>query len=131
MPYLKTKSQTNEVAALLLHEKGLFVSVVHCSYYSCVQLMKHIVIHVLGIPETKIEADVSFNRGSSHAYLINKIVYHLKVKQKDWRDFNKDINDLKTLRNDADYSDTVEIDKVLSKKSIDLSGAVLKELKKL
>ena len=41
---LKNKSSENIEAADILNKNGLFSSSVHCSYYSCYQLMEHFLL---------------------------------------------------------------------------------------
>ena len=36
---LKNKSEINSDAAKLLHDKNYYAPSIHCSYYSCLQLM--------------------------------------------------------------------------------------------
>ncbi len=51
MSILKSKSDINLMAAELLHKNSLYPSVVHCSYYSCFQLMKHLWLGKMGKTE--------------------------------------------------------------------------------
>ncbi len=116
------------MAADLLQRSNYYPSVVHCAYYSCVQLIKHILIFTIGKTETDIENEARNSPGGSHQIMINNINGHLKNNNKDWKTFNDNINQLKKLRVNADYTDS-QIDITIGKKSIILSDMVLKHLK--
>jgi hypothetical protein len=136
MAYLKSKSELNRAAADSLYKSGQHPSAVHCAYYSCVQLMKHIIIHKVGKSEQQIEAeyrqvDTSGKRiyGGIHEYLINILYNILLANNKDASKFNSNVTQLKKLRGKSDYSDTFSVDSGISSTSIKLSDIVIKELK--
>lgn len=130
MSHLKNKSEINFAAAELLHKQNFYPSVVHCSYYSCIQLMKHIWLHKMNNTEDELS---HLNRNSvdtSHQVLINQIGSFLKSKNAvAFRDFNNTIGQLKKIRNDADYKD-IQIDYNTSNSSISLSKESLNALNK-
>jgi len=126
---LQIKWPKSQAAAATLRDRGLHVSVVHCAYYACVQLMKHIVIYNIGISSEDIESEVTQTRQSTHAFLINQITTLLRHEDGDWSLFSKKINDLKRLRNDVDYSDEVPADSAKSETSIQLSDDVINMLR--
>jgi hypothetical protein len=130
MSYLKNKSEINFASAELLHTKNYYPAVVHCSYYSCIQLMKHIWLHKMNKTEDELS---QLNRNSvetSHQVLINQIGSFLKSKNSvAFRDFNNTIGQLKKIRNDADYKD-IQIDFAASVSSISLSKESLNALNK-
>ena len=128
MSHLKNKSEINSMAAILLQKQSLYPSVVHSAYYSCVQLMKHILIFTLGKTEAEISSEVRNSNSGSHEVMINNINDHLKSNNKDWKTFNTNINQLKRLRVIADYENT-QIDFGKSNDSIHLSDIVLKHLR--
>ena len=127
MSYLKTKSDVNQMAAALLQKNSHYASVVHCSYYSCLQLMKHIVINTLGISEQQIETDLEY-KGGSHTYLINKITTYLQQERKDSRVFSSSITQLRRMRNTADY-ENIQVDSTIGGNSITLSETIITHLK--
>ena len=128
MSHLKNKSELSKAAADLLQRNSFYPSVIHCAYYSCIQLMKHILIATLGKTEAEIAAEVRSSPKGSHEIMINNINKHLKSNSKDWRTFNSKITQLKRLRVDADYGN-IQIDSVKGNDSIILSDEVLRHLK--
>jgi hypothetical protein len=128
MSHLTNKSDINRAAADLLQTNYYYPSVIHCSYYSCIQLMKHIFLFILNKSEVDLESEGRTTGTGSHEVLINSINTHLKTNNKDWKTFNTNINQLKRLRVAADYQD-IEIDSGKGNDSILLSDIVLKFLK--
>ena len=128
MSNLKNKSEINRNAAVLLQSQSLYPSVIHCSYYSCFQLMKHIVLTTLGKTEADIAKEVKNSSNGSHEVMINNITAHLKVNNKDWRTFSQTIGQLKRLRVSADY-ENVSIDSVKGSNSISLCDDIIRLLK--
>lgn len=124
MPHLKNKSEINRSAADVLQKQSFYPCVVHSAYYSCVQLMKHVAINKIGIPESQIP------QNSTHEFLINTTTEFLKAKSQDWRSFLSQIGQLKKLRNIADY-DNVQIDSTKGSTSLALSDNVRKHLKSI
>ena len=74
MSILKSKSDINLMAAELLHKNSLYTSVVHCSYYSCFQLMKHLWLEKMGKTEEDLKTANNNTNEGSHEVLINKII---------------------------------------------------------
>ena len=118
------------MAAELLHKNSLYASVVHCSYYSSFQMMKHLWLVKMGKTEDELRtANLNTNEGS-HEVLINKIIVYLKNSTSlNHREFHSKIGQLKKLRKKADY-DNIQIDISLSNESINLSKASSGILKK-
>ena len=56
MSNLQNKAEINIDSAKILHDRGNYPSVAHCSYYACYQLIKHIWLHKLGKSENELEA---------------------------------------------------------------------------
>ena len=133
MSFLKNKSEINFAAAELLHQKCHFPAVVHCSYYSCVQLMKHIYLSKIKKTEDNLREEIRKSPDkSSHNTLIDEIhkfIEKLSLDKEDRVYFYKEISSLKNLRNKADYED-IEVDITKSKKSLDMSKTLLVILKK-
>ena len=104
MSHLLTKSQENLQAAQILKNRSLFASSIHCSYYSCVQLMKHTLMQKMN--KTSDEIDTESNGEGSHQWLIKEIFNILFFDKNDWNtanNFNIGVNELKKLRMKADY----------------------------
>jgi len=129
MGHLKNKSELNLGAAELLHNQSYYPSVVHCAYYSCVQLMKHTWLSSMGKTDEELRILNNNSRDGSHEVLINQIKLFIKSKSHNDRDFNRDILQLKRLRVNADYDD-VSIDYTKSNQSISLSKSTQQILKK-
>lgn len=102
MTYLKEKSDNNVKSAQSLINQSLYSSSVHCSYYSCVQLMLHILRSDLSKTEAQIERE---QRGQSfHNWLINLIKLEFDGRDPSQsRTFYSTIGQLKALRVKADY----------------------------
>lgn len=132
MGSLKIKSDLNKNAADLLHDKSYYPSVVHCAYYSCIQLMKHAWLNTMGKSENDLKLLQESHRQNSHVILINQITMFIRSKSKDnsdKRNFNNGICALKKLRVESDYKNVI-IDEDTSKESIDLSKSILNILEK-
>ena len=128
MGHLKNKSEINLDAADFLQRKGSYPSVVHCAYYSCFQLMKHIWLTNMGKSEEDLKILNEKPREGSHNALINQLKKFLTKKSLDSRTFNTEINQLKKLRIEADYGD-IQIDSSKSNNLILLSKSTQKILK--
>jgi len=128
--HLTNKSGILKDAEKILNDKCLYAAVPHCSYYSCLQLMKHIWIHTLGNTEVELESQCSIAKTGSHKVLINNIGSYIKEKNtEDFRKFNPKISQLKRLRIDSDYKDIL-CDSSMSAKSMHLSNEIIPILKK-
>ncbi len=103
--HLKTKSEQNiQLADQITTNGSEFASSVHCGYYSCVQLMLHILRSHFGQSDTEIENNERTQNKSSHNLLISEIGSELKrLNANEFRDFNSKIKQLKGIRNKADY----------------------------
>ena len=127
MSYLKNKSEINRLAADLLQKQSFYPSVIHCAYYSCIQLMKHLMLNKLGKTEIDIVNEVRNSTNGTHEVMINSIIMYLKLSNKDWKTFNTNINQLKRLRVSADY-ENIEIDSTKGSQSISLTDLIIKHL---
>jgi hypothetical protein len=106
MNFLLAKSDFNIAAAKMLIQQNYFAPSVHCSYYSCLQLMTYYLYNKLGKNEKTMEAEQRVSTEGKHEYLIN--LFTREIRPKSWessRTFNNDIIQLKKLRVDSDYKD--------------------------
>jgi uncharacterized protein (UPF0332 family) len=106
MPELLNKSELNLNAAEYLFKKGHYATVCHPAYYSCLQLIKYKIKKNLKIdyPQQSSETSASYN-GNTHVYLISKVKSEIKRKRgiEEAKIFDREIKDLKELREKADY----------------------------
>ncbi len=117
MSYLKQKSDENEKAALHLLNLNMFASSIHCTYYSCFQLILHIFLTKDVCSEYEL-SKIKKNEGS-HNETINKIAS--KIYSRDTkRSFNSAMNTLKKFRREADYLN-LEITSEKADKATDLN----------
>lgn len=100
----KEKSGESFKATNKLITEGLYNTSVHCSYYSCVQLMYHTLEKYLNMDQTEIKKESNESQ-SSHVWLINKVTQLLKqlTSKKDARNFSDSVHKLRKCRVSADY----------------------------
>lgn len=105
MSKLRQKSDFNLDAAKVLLEQNLFAPSVHCSYYSCFQLLKYTIHDFFGEDYEKQANNISTTKQKTHQYVINYITNKLKTlaSSQESRDFKRKINDLKQFRIESDY----------------------------
>lgn len=128
MSLLSQKSLINYDSAGRLQQFTNYCSVVHCAYYSSVQLMRHILLNKIGKSEADIKSETAAINGGSHVYMINETFNYLKLKNnKELIVFFNKINSLKKLRIEADYGE-VNIDYDKGRNSILLSEEINKIL---
>jgi hypothetical protein len=108
MSELTDKSEINRDAAKRLYDIQYYCSTVHCAYYSCIQLMMHIILYELGWTESTLTTAISNDkRTGSHEFYINLITKHLidkKTNRDDRKLFSEEIVNLKKLRTKSDYN---------------------------
>jgi uncharacterized protein (UPF0332 family) len=109
MSKLKEKSEFNIDAAQILIDKYLYAPSVHCSYYSCFQLMKFTMRSYFGVSYDELRQKVSVNTfGGTHTYVTH--FFNTEVRKKyglsDYTDFSRKIKDLKEFRESSDYDDS-------------------------
>ncbi|MBI9054417.1 MAG: hypothetical protein JEY96_11405 [Bacteroidales bacterium] len=134
MKGLKNKSEINIAAAKYLHEKDYYAPSVHCSYYSCLQLIKYSLNSHFRLSEKEIEIKINkyknTKKDGSHNFFISYLFKALKSTSiKESVDFNNKINLLKKHRVSADYSKN-EILYNVSNSAITLSNEITTLLKK-
>lgn len=114
MSKLRQKSDFNIEAANVLLEQNLFAPSIHCSYYSCFQLLKYTLNDFFGIDYETQAVNISISKQKTHQYVINYITNELKSLTGviESRDFKRKIKDLKQFRAESDYENIeVDIDK--------------------
>ncbi|MEH0007402.1 MAG: hypothetical protein V6Z82_01600 [Flavobacteriales bacterium] len=109
MDRIREKSELNEAAAELLIRESLHAPAVHCSYYSCFQLMKYTLKSALRISYKRQDRESQNAQGGSHLYVRDHIVKKL-VTRKEKNRFIDKFKDLKHRRKESDYRN-IEIDR--------------------
>lgn len=132
MSVLKTKSDENYRSSQILLNQSFFSSSVHCSYYSCVQIMKHILLQIDNKTENDIYEEQRANDNNLHEYLINYFVNKLRDNNlySTYRNSIGRLTELKLLRNKADYKEIV-ISESEAIRANTLSSQILSDLKYL
>ena len=106
---LKKHKESCEAAIALIHKK-LFAPAVHCSYYSCIQLIKHIFLYEAPAV-TSAQLDDAMNAqggGGTHNYLrreMKKKLLQRGLSRTQADEFANDLLGLKQVRVEADYND--------------------------
>jgi hypothetical protein len=124
MSYLKAKSEFNKSAAELLYDNNLYAPSVHCSYYSCLQLIKFLVKDFMNIDYQDQKKESDHLKQNSHEYVIRKLLNEVHgLSRIDYLDLRRNIYDLKSFREISDYENQI-VDIDLSKKSIDKANDI-------
>ncbi len=108
------KAQLNYDAARLLIDKNLYAPSIHCSYYSCLQLLKFTISDFFDVSYEQIESDIVLSGKKTHQYMIDFIYTELSAARnmEESRNFKRKIKELKKYREDSDYADVeINIDK--------------------
>lgn len=110
MSKLRQKSNFNIDAAEFLINKTYYAPSVHCSYYSCFQLMKYTIKEFFGVDYETQSINISTTKQHTHQYVINYISNELIefVGTEESRLFKRTIKDLKQFRLESDY-ENVEV----------------------
>jgi len=105
MSKLRQKSEFNIVAAEHLIKEALYAPSVHCSYYSCFQLLKFTIKDFFGIDYETQSSNIASKKQNTHQYVVNYISDGLKefVPFEERRNFKRSIKDLKQFRIESDY----------------------------
>jgi len=106
MSKLRQKSEFNIEAAKLLIRGTYYASSIHCSYYSCLQLLKYSIKEFFDIDYEKLSVLISTSGMGTHQFIIDYVVNEIKrnLSFEDSRMFSRAIKDLKQYRIDADYN---------------------------
>jgi len=129
MTHLLKKSQDNHKSALqLFGNYKYYAPSIHCAYYSCVQLMIHILL--TAGKKTEKQIDVETQKESSHNYYIREVSELItKLQPGKLVEFNK-IKELKKFRRSSDYKD-IEITFDDANKATTYSEQINSTLKKV
>ena len=123
----KIKSKKNISGADLLIRKSFPSASVHCSYYSNVQLMLHILLNDLNMSDDDIEDKSrigSRDENGFHNWLKNFIARELVLRDfMITRDFNNFFGKLKAVRIKADYKSVI-ISKNKAKEALEISKKI-------
>ena len=130
MSILENKSIENHAAGLILISQNHFSSSVHCSYYSCIQLMKYLLLLNEGKTEEELYLMQQTAKQNLHEFLINYFIQQLRENNvyTVYRNSIGKLTQLKALRNDSDYKEII-IDETKARLASDLSFKILKDLK--
>lgn len=114
MSYLRQKSEFNITAAQYLIDENIDAPSIHCSYFSCFQLLKVVLKEFLKIDYNQQEKEIKDSYLNSHKYVIKKVLNEIRQDSElRYVDMRRIIYDLKTLREKADYRD-IRIDNLTS-----------------
>lgn len=110
MSKLRNKSEFNIDAAEFLIDKNYYAPSVHCSYYSCFQLLKYTINHFCGLEYEVLASNISISKKGSHQYVIDYMTNELRgvAGAVESRKFKRNITDLKHFRQESDY-DNIEV----------------------
>lgn len=114
MSKLKEKSNFNYDAAKLLIERNLYAPSVHCSYYSCFQLLKYKLKDFGGKDYEKQNSEIAVFGSGSHEYVITNFCNEISrcVNRFEGQRFKRRIKELKQFRKESDYDNTeISLDK--------------------
>jgi len=131
MSEFENKSSQNIIAAQVLIEEALFTPSIHCSYYSCLQLCKHVLKYIIKISDQQIKDELGKPNLKSHELIREGILDNLKGKlnDKEYMNFNSTFNSLKRSREMADYTET-DIRRELAMESVEKSKSLTAIIKR-
>ena len=111
MSKIRQKSDFNIHAAERLLQETYYAPSVHCSYYSCFQLLKYTIKEFFNVDYVTQAVNISSSGQGTHQYVINYVTSELRkfVSLEEYRNFKRTIKDLKQFRLESDYDD-IEID---------------------
>lgn len=135
MSILKEKAKFNLDAAELLKTNNLFAPSVHCSYYSCLQLMKATINEFKGISYDQLKRDIQHAREkqklNTHTYVIKYIGDEIySFSKEEFAKFNRNIKQLKIFREVSDYEEK-EITFEEGSKALRIAREVRDQMKKI
>jgi len=107
MDILLKKSASSLQASGLLKDEEHYASSVHCAYYSCIQLMRHILFNYYNEDETSFDSSENTNSAGSHIFLMNELTKRIPNRNFDSRNFKNNFRNIKNYRKNADYKQIV------------------------
>ena len=117
MSHWRAKSESNLKATNILDNEPFFASSVHCSYYSCIQFMYHILhSHFLKSDEEIDDESYAGSKvaGGLHNWLLNTIFAEINNRT-DANTFDNLMSDLQILRVMSDYKNhSIDVNQALS-----------------
>jgi hypothetical protein len=110
MSKIRQKSDFNLDAAERLLKVSLYAPSVHCSYYSCFQLLKFTIKNFFNVDYETQAVNISATGQKTHQYVVNYVAGELKKLAgfEESRNFKRTIMDLKQFRFESDY-ENIEI----------------------
>ena len=125
MSKLRQKSDFNIDAAEYLLKATLYASSVHCSYYSCFQLLKYTIKEFFGKDYEAQAADIIATKQKTHQYVINYVACEVErfAGLEESRQFKRNIKDLKQYRVESDY-ENIEVNVDKSEKALRLARGI-------
>lgn len=132
MSYLKEKANLNLQVAEDLIRQSIYAPSVHCSYFGCLQFLKHTLGAYRGDSFEKIEKECKDYGGGTHGWIIDSCLaeYRKLVDFKSHKDLKREIKDLQVFRISSDYFN-VEIGDEEGEKSLKYSQNVIREIGKV
>nr|WP_320021715.1 hypothetical protein [uncultured Draconibacterium sp.] len=102
MSIIAQKSEENYNAIDVLIKEDFKAPVVHCAYYSCLQLMIHQVYFYTGMTEEEVVKETQ-GQGSHNFYLSTFVAEIRKLNSRNAAIFYKFFGNFKRKRTEADY----------------------------
>ena len=131
MDILIEKSKDNFDAIQILEASKHYTPIIHCAYYSSLQLVMYYFYEYVENDREKIKNNISYTKTSSHSYFINGLTTEIKKINRPLSiKIYKALNNFKKKRNDADYSEII-ISESDAYKARDIAKSINKCLKKL
>lgn len=132
MSNFKDKSLENLDSANILVQDNKHCASIHCFYYSCLQLSKHLLKHSCNIDYKDHMANAKLANQGSHNYVIYRLAEDIEKHSDEIDKLNylEHINKLKTYRERADYSEE-KIGPRFSRKTQSECDEILTLLKKV
>jgi len=125
MSKIKQKSEFNIIAAERLLNESLFAPSVHCSYYSCYQLLKYTINYFFEVDYSTQSQKIASSKQNSHQYVFNYVVNELKglASYEDCKSFKRLFKQLKLYRTQSDY-ENIEVDSVKGHQAFDVAKEI-------
>ncbi len=132
MSYLKEKALLNLEIAEHLVKDSKYAPSIHCSYFGCLQFLKH-TLHVFReVAFVDIEEQCNKYLGGTHGYIIDSCLseFRKKVEFSKHKDIKRELKDLKEFRVSSDYFN-VQIGDDEGEKALKYSQNIIREIGKV